>query len=152
MVTSIILFFSLLTINPLHAGHIAEYHYKLDGTQMSLKFIIEKEDLMGFELYKDCDVKSMTALCTARYLNQKSSLSINGEKINFELEHSFVENDHLIALFNATLKNDTIRDITIHNSCFWEFNPKFKNRIVVDIASFQSSYLLKKGKDVIHLK
>jgi len=152
MVTSLILYFSILTINPLHAGHIAEFHYKLDGTQMSLKFIIEKEDLMGFELYKDCDVKSMTALCTARYLNQKSSLSINGEKIDLKLENSFVENDHLIVLFNAELQNNSVKDIIIKNNCFWEFNPKFKNRIVVDIASFQSSYLLKKGKDMIHLK
>ena len=73
------------------------------------------------------------------------------KKINFELDHSFIEDGHLVIIFNAPLEIDTVKDISIHNSCFWEFNPKFKNRIVVDIARFQSSYLLEKGKDVIHL-
>ena len=64
-----------------HVGHVAEYYYQLDGKHLSLKFVIEKEELLGFKLGNDCDIQKMTALCTTRYLNKHSSIKINGENI-----------------------------------------------------------------------
>ena len=135
-----------------HGGHVAEYYFVLNGTSLDVKFVIEKEELLSFELSKTCDVKSMTALCTVRYLNDHSSLKINGEAIQLELQSAYTEQDHLIILMNAEIHTSEVKNIAIENNCFYAFNPDFRNRIILDVAQFNKSYLLKRGKNKVFLK
>ena len=135
----------------IHVGHIAEYQYRLNGNELNLKFVIEKQELLNYNLNNDCDIKQMTALCTSKYLNSKSSIKINGKKITFELLNSYTKKEHLIIELSAKLDVQKIKNINIENNCFYEFNAKFKNRIIVDIGSFKKSYLLTKSKKTLIL-
>ena len=136
--------------SPLHIGHVAEYYYQLDGKQLNLKFMIEKEELMSFDL-GDCDVRQMTALCAAQYVNKHAFIKINGKDQKFELQNSFVENGHLVVNLSSVVDDDVIRDVNVVNKCFYEFNRRFKNRIIFDIAQFQNSYLLNRKRSEIKL-
>lgn len=136
----------------IHGGHIAEYYYQLDGDQINLKFVIEKADLDHFNFAKDCDIENMTALCTAMYLNEHTTLKINKEKVEMELQNSYTEGDHFFVLLKAKLKGDAIKQISIKNKCFYEFDSHFKNRIILVTAQFQKSYLLNRKRNIIRLK
>ena len=136
----------------IHVGHVAEYYYQLDGNHLKLKFVIEKEELMNFNFESDCDIENMTALCTAIYLNEHSAIKINDEKIEMELQNSYTEGDHLVLLLNGKWSGRAIKEITIENKCFYEYDRKFKNRIIMDVAQFQKSYLLNRKRDKIELR
>jgi len=147
----LILGFCFWMTSSFHGGHIAEYHYQINGEILEMKFVIEKEDLLHFPLDKNCNHREMTALCTFQYLEKNSSLEINGEKIEMELHESFTQQDHFILLLKSKNKISTVEEISIQNNSFYEFDRKFKNRIVIDLGKFQGSYLLKKKKNLIHL-
>jgi len=135
-----------------HVGHIAEYRYQLKDNTVYLKFTIEKQELLGFKLSENCDVKQLTAFCTAKYINQKSLLKINGEELLFELLKSYTQKDHLIIEMKSKINSASIQNIHLTNTCFYEFNTKFRNRVLLDIAPFKKSYLLTKNTNSIHLK
>ena len=107
---------------------------------------------MHFDWSSDCDMEGMTALCTANYLNEKTTVAINGKKVTFELEHSHTENGHFILKMEGGIDDAEVETIEISNQCFWEFHGKFKNRVILDIADFSGSYLLKKRKNYIRLE
>lgn len=148
----IILSIHLLLGNLIHVGHMAEYYFTHTGSKVKLKFVIEKNELLDFDLKNDCDLKAITALCTAKYLSANSMVKINGEKISFELESSKTDGDHLIVYMNSTKNVDTIKNISIQNTCFFEINRSFKNRVILDLGLFQKSYLLTKDKNTIDLR
>jgi hypothetical protein len=135
-----------------HGGHIAEYHYQLDGENLTLKFMIEKEELMNFKFEQGCDFQNMTALCTAFYLNKHSFLKINNTKVDLELQNAYTERDHFFLLLEAKWEGGTIEELSVENKCFYEFAPGFYNRIVLDVAQFQKSYLLSREKTKIELE
>ncbi len=135
-----------------HGGHVAEYYYELEGKQLNLKFIIETEVVAGFEFEGDCNFENMTALCMVQYINQHSSIKINGEKLEMELQNSYTEQDHLIIHLKSELNADSINKINIHNRCFYEFDRDFKNRIILDVGLFQKSYLLNRKRNKIKLR
>lgn len=141
----------LCLANTLHVGHIAEYQYQLHDQDIHLRFVIEKEELMGFELAEDCDVQKMTALCTSLYLKDHAILKINGKKVNFQLQDAVTENDHMIVNFSARLQESTIDQISVENDCFYEFNHKFRNRIIFNFPNYQGSYLLDQNNKSIEL-
>jgi hypothetical protein len=144
------IFFSVAT--PFHGGHLAEYYYQLDGKSLKLKFVIEKAELTGFEFEDNCDIRNKTALCAARYLNKQLSIKINGKKIEMELQSSYTERDHFIVRLSSEFNGASINEIVIQNQCFYEFDPDFKNRIILDVGRFQKSYLLNRERDKINLK
>ncbi len=135
-----------------HVGHIAEYQYQLKDNTVYLKFTIEKQELLNFKLSETCDVKQLTALCTAKYINQKTVLKINGEALVFELLNSYTHKDHLIIEMKSKTNSISIENIHLTNTSFYEFNTKFRNRVLLDIAPFKKSYLLTKNMSSIHLK
>ncbi len=141
----------LSTFNFFHGGHIAEYYYQLEGQELSLKFIIEKEELLSFELPDDCDIRAMTALCTSQYLNKLSFIQINGKRVVMELQNSYTEGDHLVIHLSGRINTNTVEEIKIQNKCFYECDPDFRNRIIVNIAHFQKSYLLNPKRNTIKL-
>jgi len=135
-----------------HVGHLAEYQYQLKDNTIYLKFTIEKQELLDFNLSEDCDVKQLTAFCTSKYINQKTLLKINGAAVLFDFLKSYTDKGHLIIEMKARTHSTSIQNIQVSNTSFYEFNPKFKNRVIVDIAPFKRSYLLTKNTRSIHLK
>ena len=115
-------------------------------------FVIEKEELMNFQLDEGCDMQSMTALCTAKYLKHHSSIKINNEEIEMELQGSYTEGGHLVVNLSAEVSSSPVKEIVIENSCFYESDPDFKNRLIMDVAHFQKSYLLDRNQSEIRLK
>lgn len=133
-----------------HPEHIAEYSYQLRDHQLHLKFVIEKNEVDNFNL--KCDIKQMTALCLTKYIHEKSQIKVNGKNVEFALNDSYIEKEYLVINLSTNLTTEVIKELMIHNECFYEFNSKFKNRVLLDVAQFQKSYLLTKKKDSIHLK
>jgi len=149
-IQSILLF--TMAFSFFHAEHIAEYSYQLSNNQLSLKFVIDKAEVGAFNFNSDCDIKQMTALCLTKYINEKSEVKINGNAVEFKLNDSYTEKDHLVINLSAHISSDSITELIISNNCFYEFNAKFKNRIILDIAQYQKSYLLTNKKGIIHLQ
>jgi len=140
-------------ITPLfHAEHMAEFYYQLEGNTLTLKLVIENTEASSFTFNNDCNFKEMNALCFSEYINNHSYIELNSEKINLELENSYVEKGHLIVNLSAKINSKSVEELTIYNNCFYEFNLDFKNRVLLDIKQFQSSYLLTKDKANIYLK
>jgi hypothetical protein len=135
----------------LHAGSIAEYQYSLENEELTLRFVIEKEELHHFKFNDDCNIKQMTALCISTYIANNSFIEINDKKMVFELQNSYTEKDHLIVLLKGTKLVTSVEKITVSNNCFYEFNKKFKNRIILNVEQFQKSYLLTKNKNSLCL-
>ncbi|MFY0627144.1 MAG: hypothetical protein JXR07_12665 [Reichenbachiella sp.] len=135
-----------------HAGHIAEYTYSLNGNQLSLKFEIEKEQLLHFKFNNNCNFETLTALCTSKYLNQYSAITINGNKLALELISAKTSGENFILYMSTSLNEEQIENVSITNHCFTQFDSAFKNRIIVDIGPFQSSYLLTKANSSFELK
>ena len=144
-------FLYIITFPFFHAKDIAEYSYQLNDDYLSLKFTIEKAEINNFNFNSDCNIKQMTALCLTKYINGKSYIKINGKTVELKLNNSYTEKDHLVINLSAKVTSNPIKELIVYNSCFYEFNSKFKNRIILNIAKFQKSYLLTKKKDKIFL-
>jgi hypothetical protein len=129
----------------LHAVGIAEYHLKKNENLILMKVVIDKHELDTFSFPADCDFDKTTALCLANYVSANSTIIINGKPVEFYLEGSSTENHHFILKLSAPLLPGEISSLEIWNNCFTEFDSDFKNRIVLDIDKFQSSYLLSKA-------
>ena len=142
---------SLFAIKPFHAGHIAEYYYKLEDNQISLKFVIEKVELLHYNFEGDCDVESMTALCVVQYLNKRSSIQINNEILEMELHNSYTQGDCFIVNLRGEWSGESVNKIIIQNDCFYEFDTKFKNRMIMDVGPFRKSYLMNQKQPVLKL-
>ncbi len=136
----------------MHIGHVAEYRYSLDDNRLRLTFSVEKAELAGLDLSEACDLRKTTALCIARYLNSRSFIEINGRILEMTLTASKERNGLLFVYLDSEVQIDTVYSIDIHNRCFHEYQGLFKNRVVVDIAPFQKSFLLSEKKTSIHLE
>lgn len=132
-----------------HAGHLAEYQYSLDNGYVNLKFKIEKAELHNFGI-ENCNFEEMTAICTVKYLSKNAKIILNNLEIPLNLKDSYVQKGHLIVnLISDSTSIDSIKTVKLYNNCFYEFNPKFKNRVILDIGKIQKSYLLNKNKTEI---
>ena len=148
----IILFCNLLFgISAPHTGNIAEYKYQMNGDRIQFIFMIDLDDLKYLRNDDSCDFQKMNTLCTSKYINTNNTLYINKKPIKFTFDESSTQNNHLFIYFisDATIKN--IKSVAISNNCFYEYNQEFKNRIILDLSTFQSSYLLTKDKSEISL-
>ena len=143
---------SFLFLSFMHGGHMAEYFLTIENQSIHLKFSIEKDELMHYEINQDCDLVNMTSLCVAKYLKDNMSVFINEELVSFGLEGSFTENDYLIVNFKSVLSFNEVHQISIKNDCFYDFDPQFKNRIILDLGNFNSSYVLNKENKQIDLE
>ena len=141
----------LMSSNVMHVGHIAEYNYQLIDEQVHLNFSMDKEDIMLLKLTERCDMNSTTAHCLTNYLNERSSFVINGKNLKFQLLGSQIRKERIYLQLIADVQVDAIDGIAIKNRVFIEFDPEFKRRILVDIGSFQGSYLLSGDRDELVL-
>jgi hypothetical protein len=150
--SNIILLVNLLLTSPMHVGGVAEYMYTLEGSTLKLKFEIEKHELMHFNINDGCDMKKMTAFCTSKYIKQNTTTQVNGDTVVFSLDNSRIEHGHFILNMHTDLDSSQIHDLRIQNSCFYEYDSTYNNRVILDVGKFQKSYILKKGKEVIDLR
>ena len=134
----------------LHAGGLAEYHITQNDDTLRIKLIIDQDELNAFSFPTTCDFDKTTAFCLVKYFSNNSTIIVNGKPLEFQLEGSSTENHHFILEMSTPLPKEVIKSIEIQNTCFTEFDPDFKNRMVLNIGKFQSSYLLnKKDSEVV---
>lgn len=134
-----------------HADGIAEYHYFMENDHVVLKFEMDKNELQHYRIDKDCQKNKLFDLCIENYLLKNADLQINNQKVSFDFIGSSTYNDHIIFNFKSKKAYNDITDLQIKNTCFYEVNKKFKNRIRIDLNQFQKSFLLTKGKGSIQL-
>jgi hypothetical protein len=140
-------FFSFL----FHADGLAEHHYFMDQNHVVLRFEMDKNELQHYNINNDCRKNKMYDICISNYLLDHGNLKLNGNDVLFEFEESAIYNDHIIFKFKSKKSYDNINEIQISNDSFYEVNPKFKNRIRIDLNRFQKSFLLTKTKKSIYL-
>jgi len=138
MINSIL---AIIYLNILHVGHISAYHFSQVNQEFQLKFTIERNELMNFDTDL-CDFEGMTALCVSNYLNENTSVIVNGTSVTFELVNATTESNYLIVYLKATDTFDQIDKVEIINNCFYEFNDHFLNRVSIDICDIKKSYIL----------
>lgn len=142
---------SMASLYLLHAGHTAEYTYSLEDKHIQMKFSIDKDEFLMFNEDNNCNTASMTAFCAARYLNAKTVLLINGEAIKFELHNSYSQEEHLVVNLRSVDTLSIVDNIEIHNNCFFEIYPNYRNRVILDFENFQKSYVLTQGNESVFL-
>lgn len=148
---SLFFFFSALIPFLFHAGGLAEYHYYMDKNHVVLKFEMDKNELQHYNINKDCQKNKMRDICIANYLSAHTNLKLNDNDVVLEFEESSIYNDHIILKFKSKKRYENINKVEVNNSCFYQKNSKFKNRIRIDINNFQKSFLLTKNNKSIHL-
>ena len=146
---SILLTFFGINISS-HGGHAAVFIYNIEPTSIALEFQIENSVLEHINFQQKCvSYKSASALCLFQYLRDHAIVENNGSQIEFILENSRQENGFFIIKMSALgdfLKN---KQLEIRNTSFYEFDRKFKNRIVIGKNALRKSYLLSRKKSMI---
>ncbi len=142
---------SLVYLFAFHAGHTAEYTYSMEDKHINLNFSIDKDEFLMFNLDNNCNTKAMIAFCASRYLLSKSMLMVNGNEVKFELDNSFVQEEHLVVNLRSVDTIGSVDNIEIYNHCFFEVYPNYRNRIILDLEAYQRSYVLTQGKESIFL-
>lgn len=138
---NLISFALLLLSNNLHLENMAEYAIKQEDKRLHLAFTIEYGKLLEYGPSEECDNR-LLGFCTAKYLNDKMKVEVNSKPITFNLLESKTEGDHFTMLLMSKEAIGKIDNISIQNTCFFEYNRNFKNRVVFLLDSIQKSYLL----------
>ena len=140
----------MLTLAPIfHVGELAEYYISQEGNMITMKIVLEKDEILNLDFKSDCDVKKTTALCVSNYILKKITVEINNKPFLFELGDSYTEDGHLVLFFTGKFKDENLKSINIINDCFYEFYEDYRNRIILNIGSFKSSYMLTSEKNSI---
>lgn len=142
---------SMVCLYFFHAGHTAEYTYTLEDKHIHMKFSIDKDEFLLFNEDNNCNTAAMTAFCAARYLKAKTVLLINGNEVKFELHNSYSQEEHLVVNLRSVDTLSTVDNIELHNNCFFEIYPNYRNRIILDFEKFQKTYMLTQGNENIFL-
>ena len=128
--------------SPIHIGEVAEYNYYVEDSVIHFSFMVDIDELEDFKTTQSCDYTNMLAFCTSSYVNENATLFINEQPVEFEFESSSIRNNHLNLYFGSITKLSNVSEISIYNTCFYNFNLNFKNRIIIDIEKYRASYLL----------
>ena len=147
---TLILLLTTIFISTPHADGLAEYFYYTDDSgHIALKLEIDQNELNQYRNRMECEKNNLLDFCVSNYLESNTSFTINEESVYFEFESSSIYNGHVILNFTSKKEFKHINKIHVKNTCFYEMNSKFKNRIQIAINQFQKSYLLTKDKDSI---
>ena len=123
-----------------HVGELAEYYISQEGKMITMKVVLEKAEILNLDFKSDCDVKKTTAFCLSNYILENITVEINNRLILFELGDSYTEYGHLVLLLTGKFKDKNVTSINIRNDCFYEFYNGYRNRIILNIGNFKSSY------------
>ena len=117
-----------------------------------MKVVLEKDEILSLNFKPNCDVHKTTALCVSNHISDNLRVEVNNKLLQFELGDSYTEHDHLILLFTGELLDEKVKSLSIKNNCFYKFYDDYRNRIILDIDGFQSSYMLTAEKNSIYLE
>ncbi|UTW61488.1 hypothetical protein KFE98_15935 [bacterium SCSIO 12741] len=129
---------SLLVFPFVSQAQMAQYEFQLKGNEIELKFMIHRTELIQFQI-NECDIQAETAECTTLYLGSRSSFSVNGMELDFELNNYHMQGTKLVMYLRAPAPFDEIQDLSITTDAFYEFNPSFRNLYILNIGPFQGS-------------
>lgn len=136
-----------------HGGHLATFSYQVESKRVSLTFTIDNATLDHFNMEESCaNYKLTKALCLASYVNQKASLLADGKSLVFELVNSSQDDLNFTVHLVATGNFSSVETFVAKNSCFYEFDARFENRIIFEKAGSKNSYRLKSGHDEIEIR
>ena len=144
--------FVLALTNIMHVGQLAEYYVTQENKSLSIKVVIEKDEMLNFNFNSNCDVKKMTSLCVANHIIANLILEINNQTILLELGDSYTDNGHLILFLTGELNNKEVNSLNITNNCFYKFHDRYRNRVILDLDKIQSSYMLTSEKNSFSIK
>jgi hypothetical protein len=148
-----LLAFLMLTLTThFHVGELAEYYISQEGSSLQMKVVLEKGDILSLDFKPDCDVLKTTALCVSKHISDNLTVEVNNKLLMLESGDSYTEHDHLILLFTGELLDENVKSFNIINNCFYKFYEDYRNRIILDMEGFQSSYMLTAEKNYINLK
>ena len=148
-----LLAFLMLTLTThLHVGELAEYHISQEGSSIQIKVILEKADIFSSDFKPNCDVLKTTALCVSKHITENLWVEVNDKLLQLELGDSYTEQDHLTLFFTGELLDEKVKSLHIKTDCFYEFYADYRNRVVLDIEGFKSSYMLTAEKNSIYLE
>ena len=139
---SLVFTYLFVLSSPIHIGEVAEYNYYVEDSVIHFSFMVDIDELEDLKMSQSCDYTNMLAFCTSSYVNENATLFINERPVEFEFESSSIRNNHLNLYFGSTTKLSNESEISIYNTCFYNFNLNFKNRIIIDIEKYRASYLL----------
>jgi len=140
-----------LTTN-FHVGELAEYYITQEGSSLQMKVVLEKADIISLDFKPDCDIHKTTALCISKHISDNLTLAVNNKLLQLELGDSYTEHDHLILFFTGEFLDEKVKSLNIKNNCFYKFYDDYRNRIILDLDGFQSSYMLTAEKNSIYLE
>jgi len=149
---TLLAFFMLTLTTHYHVGELAEYYISQEGSSIQMKVVLEKGDILNLDFKPDCDVLKTTALCVSKHISDNLTVEVNNKLLLFELGNSYTENDHLILFFTGELLDEKVKSLNIKNNCFYKFYEDYRNRIILDVDRFQSSYMLTAENNYIYLK
>jgi len=143
----------MLTLTTIfHVGELAEYYISQEGSSIQMKVVLEKGEILSLDFKPDCDVYRTTALCVSKHISDNLTVEVNNKLLLLELGDSYTENDHLILFFTGELLDEKVKSLNIKNNCFYKFYEDYRNRIILDVDRFQSSYMLTAENNYIYLK
>ena len=126
-----------------HGGHMATYAFEVNAHSIQLDFSIEQEVLEHFPMMEQCENYQLTkALCLSNYIRKHASLEIEGKRVEFEMIGSQQKDDYFQIHMQAEGNFPSASAFTIENTCFYEFDSHFENRIVFSKNGQTDSYRL----------
>ena len=133
-----------------HGGHSAIFKYQINPNFIELEFQIESIVLDHFDLEKNCESYDIaTAWCIGQYINSKNKIIFNNSKIDFELVSSKRGENYFSVKMIAKGDFSNFQNLTLRNKCFFEFDKKFENRVIIQNSEGVKSYLLnRKNTDI----
>ncbi len=138
---SIVILLGLIALPFLSMAQMAQYEYQLEDHQIELKFMINRTDLLQFQ-FNECDLQADMAQCAALYISARSSFSINGIEMDFELVSNRMEGGRLVLYLRSGASSEAITEVSIENNSFYELNPAFRNLVILNLGPFQRSQVL----------
>ena len=126
--TTVMVSIVLALTNMMHVGQLAEYYVIQEEKSLSIKVVIEKDEMLNFNFNSNCDVKKMTSLCVANHIRKNLILEINNQIIILGLGDSYTDNGHLILFLTGELNNKEVNSLNITNNCFYELVTLFRHQ------------------------
>jgi len=143
--------FLIASFNMLHVGQMAEYKIYNKGNTILMKVILEDHEIRSFDFGNTCESNETPSICSKHHILKNLLVKINDDLILFEFENSYTDNGHLTLNFKGKMKPNSIKKIDISNTCFFEFDSSYRNRLAISLGKFEGSYMLTKNKNKITL-
>ncbi|MEL6673335.1 MAG: hypothetical protein AAFR61_14120 [Bacteroidota bacterium] len=135
-----------------HGGHMATFSYQLTDTYIVLDFRIEQEIIEHLGLDKSCaSYQQTSALCLTKYIQEKVDFQLNDCEVAFALEEARVAKGIFHLKLMARGDFSQAGTLELKNTCFFSYDKKFENRVIVQKGAFAKSYRLSASHPQIKL-